>query len=349
MDTRFRFPMIAEALLGATIVALLTTGCGSKASSGPGGLAPPPPGGGTSGPSPLSITVNGQPWSADPLAAGVGVTVAVPGAYGISATRTVGSTTTVALFFLWNIGGPGTYDLGVNATNFGGTFGFGSATDVWSTPLSGAAGSVTITTLTPTRIAGTFACTLDSVSGTAHGQLAITNGSFDFPIVSNTAGPLPANAGSRLSATVDGKVWNGAEIMTLRSGTGGSNVICSADNLAGNLGLGIAAATAPGTYAIGSAAGVVFSDVSGARTWGGAPGDSGAIVITSVSPSRIKGTFGGRLAATAGTSASMHIVDGTFDLGLPATTNPTPDPASVRPAAIATAKMMRGAAFWPQR
>ena len=68
MNTRFRFSMIAETLLGATIVALLAAGCGSKASSGPGGMAPPAPGGGTSGPSPLSMTVDGQPWSADQMA-----------------------------------------------------------------------------------------------------------------------------------------------------------------------------------------------------------------------------------------------------------------------------------------
>ena len=43
MNTRFRFSMFAEALLGATIVALLAAGCGSKASSGPGGMAPPLP------------------------------------------------------------------------------------------------------------------------------------------------------------------------------------------------------------------------------------------------------------------------------------------------------------------
>jgi hypothetical protein len=350
MNTRLRFSMIAEALLGATIVALLATGCGNKASSGPGGMAPPPPGGGTSGPSPLSMTIDGQPWSADPLAAGVGVTVTLPGTYGFSVTRTVGTTTTLAMFMLWNIGGPGTYDLGVNATNFGGTFGFGNTTGaVWSTPLSGAAGSVTITTLTATRIAGTFACTLDSVGGDAHDRLTIANGSFDFPIVSNTAGSLPENAGSRLSVTVDGEVWNAAEIMSIRSGAGGSNIICSADNLAGNLGLGIAGATAPGTYPVGSAAGLGFSDASGAGTWGGAPGDSGAIVITSISPGRIKGTFGGRFAATPGTSAGMHMVDGTFDLGIPATAGPALEPANMGRAAITAAETMRRATFRPQR
>src|SRR5689334_6953682 len=174
MDTRFRFPMIAEALLGMTIVAMLTTGCGSKASSGPGGLAPPPPGGGASGPSPLSMTVNGQPWNADPLAAGVGVTVATPGTYILVAIRGLGTAATGAIFTLSNIGVPGTYDLGVSATNFGGSFSFASATGEWWTPPSGSAGSVTITTLTTTRIAGTFSCTVDSLSSDAHGRLTIT-------------------------------------------------------------------------------------------------------------------------------------------------------------------------------
>jgi hypothetical protein len=342
MKTRLRFSRFAQALLGATIVALLAAGCGNKASSGPGGMAPPPPGGGTSGPSPLSMTVDGQPWSADPLAAGVGVTVGTPGLYILVASRRVGAALTYTGFELYNIGGPGTYDLGVGFTNFGGRFTFGDATGAWWTPLSGAAGSVTITTLTPTRIAGTFACTLDPLSGDAHGRLTITNGSFDFPIVSNTAGPLPDNAGSRLSATVDGEAWNGAEIMALRLGVGDSLVSCGAGNLAGALGFAVTGATAPGTYSIESGTSTLnFTDASRARRWGIAGRDSGAIVITSISPSRIKGTFGGRLAAALGTSASMHIVGGSFDLGLSATAGPAPNPASMRRAAIAAAETMR--------
>ena len=344
MNTRFRFLMIAETLLGATIVALLAAGCGSKASSGPGGMAPPAPGGGTSRPSPLSMTVDGQPWSADPLGAGVGVTVTVPGTYILVAFRGVGTAATGVTFTLTNIDGPGTYDLGVSGTNL-----FANATGAWWTSLSGAAGSVTIRKLTPTRIAGTFACTLDSLSGDAHGRLTITNGTFDFPIVSNTAGPLPDNAGSRLSATVDGAAWNASLIVPFRSGAGDSTLGCGTSNLAGGLGLLVKGATAPGTYSIESGASTLtFVDASGARRWGSAGRDSGEIVITSISPSRIQGTFGGRLAAALGTSASMHIVDGTFDLGIPATAGPAPDPASMRRAAIAAAETMRRTVARPQ-
>src|SRR5258705_527916 len=82
----------------------------------------------------------GPPWSADPLGAGVGVTVTVPGTYILVAFRGVGTAATGVTFTLTNIDGPGTYDLGVSGTNFGGGLLFANATGAWWTSLSGGAG-----------------------------------------------------------------------------------------------------------------------------------------------------------------------------------------------------------------
>ena len=95
------------------------------------------------------MTVDGQPWRRGPAGGGRWVTVGTPGLYILIASRRVGTALTYTGLELYNIGGPGTYDLGVSFTNFGGGFTFGDATGAWWTPPSGAAGSVTITTLTP--------------------------------------------------------------------------------------------------------------------------------------------------------------------------------------------------------
>lgn len=58
----------------------------------------------------------------------------------------------------------------------------------WSTPLNGASGSATITTLTATRIAGTFQFDADDILGAAT-SVAVTAGEFDITV--STGLPAP--------------------------------------------------------------------------------------------------------------------------------------------------------------
>lgn len=53
----------------------------------------------------------------------------------------------------------------------------GATTTIWSTGLSGGKGTITVTTLTSTRIAGTFS--FDAVSNAGAATLHVTNGTFD--------------------------------------------------------------------------------------------------------------------------------------------------------------------------
>lgn len=83
-----------------------------------------------------------------------------------------------------NVTGPGTYQLN---PNFVGTFAQVAITDgasaqVWTTALSPGNGTITVTTLSSTRVAGTFTFTAQFASGGATGQKSVTSGSFDIPL-----------------------------------------------------------------------------------------------------------------------------------------------------------------------
>lgn len=317
---------IVRSFLAALACLALAGGCG-KSGSGGSGLVGPGPGGGGGGP--FSFTVDGLGWSGDPLVAGQGASVVSPGAYLVMATRASGSAYTFAGLTLFNIGGTGTYPLGVNATNFGGWFVLGNASAGWWTPLNGSAGTVTITTLTATRIAGTFACVVDSLHGTARGTHVIASGSFDYPILANSVGPLPDHAGSSLAATVDGAYWNAATVFGFVTGSSPTFIV-SGGSLDESMSITVPAITGAGTYPIalaGPRSSLGVTDGAAGVQWGGAvvpgpggtyvPADSGAVVVTSYTATRIKGTFGARLARTAGSGPNKVLTGGSFDIGIP--------------------------------
>ena len=64
-----------------------------------------------------------------------------------------------------------------NPSNAAVTMTVGSSTTIWSTGLPGGKGTITVTTLTSTRIAGTFS--FDAISNAGTATLHVTNGTFD--------------------------------------------------------------------------------------------------------------------------------------------------------------------------
>ena len=80
----------------------------------------------------------------------------------------------------------GTYDLNPSAlpNNLATlTLVEGTTASVWTTALSPATGSITLTTLTADRVAGTFQFTGQAGPGTpATGQKSVTSGSFDIEL-----------------------------------------------------------------------------------------------------------------------------------------------------------------------
>jgi hypothetical protein len=217
---------------------------------------------------------------------------------------------------LYNIDEPGTYPLGVTGANFGGTGVISTTTGrSWSTPPSGAAGTVTLTTLNATRIAGTFAFNATPLGGGATGTRVVTDGAFDLLLAANgNFGTLPDNQGSRMSGTVAGSPWTAATaFMTL---TGGSLVV-NASNDAYIIGVIKASFSGPGTYNVGLNPGDANVSAvalpAGGQTWAGG---TGTFTVSSLTATRLRGTLTATLPGVGG-GPSLSISNMEFDIGVP--------------------------------
>ncbi len=157
------------------MLALVLTACG--------GADPTDPVGGGDGVMSFTAVIDGVDWNAEvaPTA-----TNPSPGRYLISAVRATGANPLTLVLYLSNIPGPGTYPLGVAEQIIGGRAQiegtiWSSAT--WRTYDNGAAGLITISTLSATRIVGTFSFAGHPVAATlASGIRAVTQGAFDIAL-----------------------------------------------------------------------------------------------------------------------------------------------------------------------
>jgi hypothetical protein len=245
------------------------------------------------------------------------------GTYSIGGTKTGGSNPYILTLSLHNIGGPGTYPLGTGSTVAGGSgvVAISTGTATWITPLSGADGSLTITALTTTRIAGTFSFAATPIGGGATGTKTVSGGEFSVQLTPATSGtPLPENYGSRVSATIAGAPWNAA----FASGTHfAPNRVATvqAHNNARTFSISLNEVTGPGTFALGGARvmSVAASTNTSSNSWhSSASGSSGSVTITSLTTTRMRGTFTATLGPTPGTTTAGTIVitNGSFDIGL---------------------------------
>lgn len=125
----------------------------------------------------LSATISGVAFSPPTRTVGANYANQILSIQGSTSSSPVTALTINVL----NVTGPGVYQLN---PNFAGTFGQvtitnGANAQLWSTALSPGNGSITVTALTSTRVAGSFNFTAQSVSGGAAGQKSVTSGSFD--------------------------------------------------------------------------------------------------------------------------------------------------------------------------
>ncbi|HZJ56051.1 MAG TPA: DUF6252 family protein, partial [Myxococcaceae bacterium] len=185
-----------RAALGMMAAAVLWTACGGGENN---------PGGGGA----MTASIDGQAFSSSQLASASAASSSMVSVYTIIGARLLSGTTAQSISLsLYNIAGPGTYPLGVNSTNFGGIGTVAEGATAWTTPLSGAAGTVNITSLTPTRIAGTFSFNAAEVVNPSSTK-SVTNGAFDMP-VTGTPGTVQPYQGSSMKATLGGTSWIGA-------------------------------------------------------------------------------------------------------------------------------------------
>lgn len=243
------------------------------------------------------------------------------GTYTMGGIQPVGSNPYIVSLSLYNIGGTGTYPLGTGSTVAGGAASVIDGQATWITPLSGADGTLTITTLTTTHIAGTFSFTVTALGGGAAGTKMVTGGEFSLQITPAASDvPLPENYGSRVSGTIAGASWNAAS-------AGGTYIAAQriarvhAGNNARTLSISLDEVSGPGTSALGGARVMSLSATSNvlSNMWhSSASGSSGSVTITSLTATRMRGTFSATLGPAPGstTAGTITITNGSFDIGL---------------------------------
>ncbi len=280
------------------------------------------PDSGSNGTGHLTVTVNGVAWTASAQSVATAAIASGAGVYSILVSQTADADALNLSMTLYNISGPGTYPLGVDSTVFGGIGVVSNLDAGWATPLSGAAGTITVDTLTSARMTGTFSFTANALSGGATGTRVVSGGDFDLPIVAVGRTPVPDQAGSAISTTISGIPWNAAAVGGSVSTAGSASALTFlGSNLDFSVALVIASFTGIGSYALGSTPGqyMAVSSVAGTpRRWGGTGvSNSGTVSMTSATATRVAGTFSVTLPPDPTTGATGTLtLNGTFTVGL---------------------------------
>lgn len=266
----------------------------------------------------FSATIDGAAWSSPSLyqtgTATAGGIYTFSGGTG-SASNPLG----MSISLYW-IGAPGTYPLGVGGTVPGGIATVTSGAVGWSTPLSGAAGTITITAVSATRIAGQFSYVATPLFGSPTNNRTVTQGVFDVPVQSSGSITVPANAGSTFGGTLGGAAWNAATVVMVAAPATGTLAVGASNNVY-SINVTISGITGSGTYTLGTGVSrtVQLSVLGTTQVWGGtAAGGSGSVVITSVTSTRVKGSYDVTLQpAASGGATGTKTLAGTFDIGIP--------------------------------
>jgi Family of unknown function (DUF6252) len=298
-----RRPHIALAV--AVVATWALTSCGGGGGGGPTG---------NTGAGSMSARIDGASWTSTSSSANA-TTGGIFTLTGVQATSGTGVSMT-----LYYIGAPGTYPLGVGGVVAGGLASVVAGSAGWSTPLSGNAGTVTITAVSATRIAGTFAFTAPLVTGTsAVTSRAVTQGQFDLAVTGPATLVVPANAGSIVNGTLAGVAFNAATVASVVSPVSGVFSFAGS-NTNQTLNVILSEYTGVGTYALGTGASrtIRLTNLNAPTgTWGGSNATTaGTLTVTSASASRIKGSVSATLQPVAGTSGAAVTITATFDIGI---------------------------------
>jgi len=289
----------------AVAVAWLSA-CGGDGSTTPGG------GTGTG----FRAIIDGVSWTSGSSAA----VSAAGGLFTLVGSQVGTSVTSISLSF-YSIGVPGTYPLGVTGTVAGGIGTITTSPSSWSTPLSGAAGEVTISAVSSTRIVGTFRFNATPQLGqTVTNTRVVTQGEFDLPVTGAATLVVLDGAASKVSGTVAGNTFNAATVVSVTAPSSGTLTIAGS-NTAYTVNLVLSGYTGATTYTLGTGASRTMQVTTNApsKVWGGSNATTtGTVVITNVSATRIKGTFSATLLPSIINPNEAPIsISGTFEKGLP--------------------------------
>lgn len=301
------------ATLGATIA---MTACGGSDSTGPDDSG--------NGQFRFTAKIDGAAWASEAGVERVGVPVSVPGIFALTGSK-IGANAYTIVIALYNIPGPGTYPLGVGVSVAGGNALISTTAGGWRTPQTGSDGTITITTLSASRMEGTFSFTAVPFTGSVTGTKTVTDGAFTLEIKpTGTIGVLPENAGSKVSATLNGASFNASDVSSIYSASSTGILTVVGNNNTRSLAISLAGITAnaTGTFALSNGSPprtISMSVLNGTQLQGtyssGLAGGSGSVTITSFTATRIKGTFTATLPPGPNTTGTMTITNGSFDLG----------------------------------
>lgn len=300
-------------VIPALFVSLVLGACGGD-STGPGG------GGGSA---PFTAVIDGTSWAATEGAAVITTNPATPGLYIISGTQINPGDVRALTLTLSNIPGPGTYPLGTGANISGGNGIYAHSTGGWGTPLSGKAGTITISTLTSSRMVASFSFQAEGVSGGATGTVNVVAGNLDLPITTAVSpDPVPEVSMNRIGATLGSGQFR-ASTVALQSNPALLWGFVASD-LDYVVTLNTVGPVTVGSYVTGdgSVARIAVTCTSTTVTciWDSNSGGTGIITITAIAGGRITGNFIANIPRISGTGDDfLSITDGTFDLGMPPT------------------------------
>ena len=276
---------------------------------------------GNPGPSNMTARVDGAEWTSSQATAAP--VPNAPGWYVISGSVATANQALAISISVYNVDGPGTYPLGVGSTAFGGIAILAEGGGGWVTPLSGAAGSITITALTATRMAGNFSFTAEGSTGGATGTRTVTDGEFGLEFATqNPLTQVPDHVGGRVSATIGGASWSAATIVAT---AGATSFIMTTSNDQRTLSFVLNNIAGPDTYDIASSQSYVvqvlgpdLNPQGDPCCWTETSGNTGSVTIATMTATRVTGSFSATLAPTPGTNASapLTITGGTFDVGI---------------------------------
>lgn len=305
-------PMLRAALGFALFLAACNKGTDSE-------------GGGGSGP--MTARIDGKAWVSGGMYA-LCTAMPSPGGLLIQGGQTEGDANTSIVITLYNVSAPGTYPLGVGPSIYGGIASIGASygagkTDTWVSPMTGLDGTITFTKVGADGVAGTFAFTANPAGGTTGAARLVTDGKFDLPLKGILA-PVPDNAGSRVSARLNGKPFNASGVTTMTAAQlGGAGLQFAGLTASHSVSVMIMGITGPGTYRLKDfdPVRVMGAGMAGSADccWGptGTKQDSGTVVVTSLTASRAKGTFTATLSPQSGAAtAPLVITEGEFDVGI---------------------------------
>jgi hypothetical protein len=289
--------------------------CGLPLLVGCGGGSGGRPGGGGSGN--FRATIDGQTWVADANTTQVTANAATPGFLTMSGTRVASASNYLSLTLsLGYIDGAKTYPLGVNqGSNAGGSGQIidqaGATLGIWVTDFSGARGTLTVTSMSAARFAGTFAFTAPpQIGSTVTNTRVVTDGSFDLPLPAAFQPPAADDYGSAIAATLNGEPWNGATVVGL-----GDTAAGALSFGAMTTGVSLSFVTSVPVQAGQSydQSGVRLTALNGAASWGTTGGTS-TVTVTALSAKRVAGTFSAMLSPAGTATAALAITGGTFDV-----------------------------------